>query len=678
MLLIAVILSVGHSEAYWLGTKDADTNLAYSYVFPSKNFYLKEVLASEVLERIESGKPVVYDNVIIKGDLSLNRTGMPKRYINWYTASFYEYKTINGTTSGVNETNISGNFTVIDSLIKINNSLIEGKIDFSNLIFQAPNIGFNNTKFIGNSSFANSSFNGSAYFVNTIFNGSASFRDSEFNKPVFFMFTTFNKSADFIGTGFLGFTSFWSSRFNQAADFRGANFYETARIFWSEFLGEANFKWAQFHKEASFWNPKFKGNFETPFLFYDHVDFRGSEFNKDVSFMGFQKTASFSSSEFKGNASFGYFYEDADFDYSKFNQSASFNRFYQNASFNESKFSGDVTFEGFNGTAYFNYASFNKDARFYSWDWWYTDHEIFKSDAFFEYSEFNGSAFFDFLRFNGTADFAGSKFKEYASFVETQFNKSVHFDYAAFNRGADFRGTRFNQSASFIESQFENDSDFSWSYMKSVDFNGSKFAGDLSLKGAQIDNLNLTDSEIGGIELRSWESIGHMEFDEMAYQLLMSNFRNRNLPDDANECYYDYRNGRRATLGLLFQPVDYVLMLFYGYGVKPERPVIWALVFIAFFALLFWWRQGIMPVREGEPESEANHFTPLEAMAFSGMTFLSGGKLVFDPPEYRIAPGKPWRDVQICKALFVWERLMGMILIVMFAIAVSKTIILGS
>jgi hypothetical protein len=43
-----------------------------------------------------------------------------------------------------------------------------------------------------------------------------------------------------------------------------------------------------------------------------------------------------------------------------------------------------------------------------------------------------------------------------------------------------------------------------------------------------------------------------------------------------------------------------------------------------------------------------------------------------------IALRKPWRDVQICKALFVWERLMGMILIVMFAIAVSKTIILGS
>jgi len=119
-------------------------------------------------------------------------------------------------------------------------------------------------------------------------------------------------------------------------------------------------------------------------------------------------------------------------------------------------------------------------------------------------------------------------------------------------------------------------------------------------------------------------------------------------------------------------------MLFYGYGVKPERPVIWAFIFMALFALIFWWRQGIVPVREGEPESEANRFTLLEAAAFSSMTFLSGGKLVFDPPEYRITPGRPWRDVQICKALFVWERLMGMILIVMFAISVSKTIILGS
>jgi hypothetical protein len=168
-----------------------------------------------------------------------------------------------------------------------------------------------------------------------------------------------------------------------------------------------------------------------------------------------------------------------------------------------------------------------------------------------------------------------------------------------------------------------------------------------------------------------------MVYDETAYQLLVSNFRSRNLPEAANDCYYDYRNDRRATLPLLYQPVDYALMLFYGYGVKPDRPIIWSFVFIALFAGLFWWRQGILPVREGDPVEGANRFSLLEAAAFSAMTLLSGGKLVFDPPEYKIASGRPWRDVQISKALFILERLLGMVLIIMFAIAVGKTIILG-
>lgn len=125
------------------------------------------------------------------------------------------------------------------------------------------------------------------------------------------------------------------------------------------------------------------------------------------------------------------------------------------------------------------------------------------------------------------------------------------------------------------------------------------------------------------------------------------------------------------------EPVDYALMLFYGYGVKPDRPVIWSFVCMALFAALFWWLQGILPVRDGEPEEEANRFSLLEAVAFSAMTFLSGGKLVFDPPEHKIAPGRPWRNVQISKALFILERLIGMVLIIMFAIAVGKTIVLG-
>ncbi len=61
----------------------------------------------------------------------------------------------------------------------------------------------------------------------------------------------------------------------------------------------------------------------------------------------------------------------------------------------------------------------------------------------------------------------------------------------------------------------------------------------------------------------------------------------------------------------------------------------------------------------------------------NSVLLLSGGKLVFDPPEYRVAPGRSRREIKISKALFIVERLLGMVLVIMFAIAVGKTIIMG-
>jgi hypothetical protein len=344
--------------------------------------------------------------------------------------------------------------------------------------------------------------------------------------------------------------------------------------------------------------------------------------------------------------------EKANFDNSQFNQPAIFYRtnFNQPVDFHESNFNRNVSFSR---------SSFNQSVDFQG-------------------SNFNQSTDFSKAKFNQSAYFESVQFSELTSFKLAKFGHDAYFWQARFNQSAGFPSAQFNGITNFGAAQFGKDANFDWSYLNSADFNQTVVQGDLSLKGSRIETLNLNEAQIGDIILRSWDSIGHMEFDEMAYQLLLSSFRNRNLPEEANECYYDYRDGRRATLNLLYRPVDYALMLFYGYGVKPERPVIWAFVFMAIFAALFWWRQGIIPVQKGEPKEEAARFTLLEAMAFSAMTFFSGGKLVFDPPEYRIAPGKPWRDVQICKALFVWERLVGMILLFMFAVAVTKTIILGS
>ena len=389
-------------------------------------------------------------------------------------------------------------------------------------------------------------------------------------------------------------------------------------------------------------------------LIKGNVDFSNARFLKRIGFMGctFSEGAKFSDSQFDQSLSFRR---------CQFNQYFDFNssRFNQSANFRASQFNSDAGFSGcqFSDSAIFSEAQFNQS-------------------AYFEDTQFNQSASFDNSQFNSDAGFSGCQFGDSAIFSEAQFNQFAYFGDTQFNQSARFDNSQFNHSVDFTKSQFNKDAIFKRSYLKSADFNQTTFSGTLSFEDTQIDLLNLTRTEFGKIFMR-WKSIGHLEYDETAYLLLMSNFKNLNFLDDANECYYDYHNDRRATLPLLYQPVDYALMLFYGYGVMPERPVILSFAFMTIFAALFWWRQGILPMREGEPKEEANRFSLLEAAAFSAMTFLSGGKLVFDPPEYRIASGRPWRDVQISKALFILERLLGMVLIIMFAIAVGKTIILG-
>ena len=693
MFLISVVLSMNPADAEWNIPKDPDQELADSYVAPSNVSYVKEIPANEILKKIMLGEPVNYSHVVIKGDISLNPSGMLTKYIDGW--SIVEIK--NNSDEEYPRIPDPRKKTVVDSTIMISDSLVMGDIDFDNVIFQASNISFNNTEILGNSSFSNSLFNGSAYFVNTKFNGSASFRDSSFNESAFFVYSNFISPANFIGVGFHGFASFLHSKFNRLVDFRAAKFYKYSRLT-SEFLSETNFKRTRFNM-TDFSKSKFKesSNFESAYFGGYWTWFEGSEF-RNVSFGDFDYDVSFLNSTFKGDALFGTFGNYVSFTGSEFNGNASFNRFNEDAHFERTRFNKRAEF---NNLEYFLLGRFLQEYAF-----------NFNGDSFFQGSMFNGSALFSLSRFNGTAifsevqfnqsvDFIGSlfnhsvdfrnaefrqradfrhaQFSQYADFSNSKFNQYANFNNSKFIQDADFAGTQFNNSVDFSKIQFGENAIFDWSRIKSADFNQSVISANLSLKGSKIEEINLKDVKFNEIVLRSWNSIGHMEFDEMAYQILLSNFRNRNLPDDANECYYDYRDGRRgATLNRLYRPVDYSLMLFYGYGVKPARPVIWAFVFMAIFAALFWWRQGILPIREGEPEAESARFTLLEAAAFSAMTFLSGGKLVFDPPEYRIATGRPWRDVQICKALFVWERLMGMILIVMFAIAVSKTIILGS
>jgi uncharacterized protein YjbI with pentapeptide repeats len=602
--------------------------------------YTNKVQASEILEKIERSEPVNYCHVIIEGDLNLSDLNLSQVRVN---RSRYQLENFD----------LSEKQKQVSVPVIIEDSLIEGSIDFSNTYLQRD-ISFFRSHVFGDVNFSKSYFNQSADFISGTVDGYVYFDISHFEQRVGFNDCHFENDAEFVGSYFNNSSVFINSFFNSSADFT-----------WSYFSQPVNFSGTNFKFVY------FRGSY-----FEQSADFMQVVFNQpaDFSFSHFNQSAFFIFSHFNQSADFS----EVEFNFSSFwNSSFSYTSDFSGTIFNQSTFFINTYFDqaadfigtDFNQAVYFNGSKFNQSVKFLG--------AHFNESAYFSDSHFSQSADFSKDVFDKSTYFINSSFNKVANFIGTDFNQAVYFNGSKFNQSVKFLGAHFNESAYFSDSHFSQSADFSRSYLRSVDFNRTTFSGDLSFEGTQIDSLNLKNAEFSKIVLKSWKSIGHMEYDEMAYQLLISNFRNQNLPEAANDCYYDYRNDRRATLSWLYQPADYALMRFYGYGVKPDRPISWSFVFIALFAGLFWWRQGILPLREGEPEEEAKRFTLPEALAFSAMTFLSGGKLVFDPPEYKIAPGRPWRDVQISKALFILERLLGMVLVIMFAIAVGKTIVLG-
>ena len=89
--------------------------------------------------------------------------------------------------------------------------------------------------------------------------------------------------------------------------------------------------------------------------------------------------------------------------------------------------------------------------------------------------------------------------------------------------------------------------------------------------------------------MENWRRISSLAYDkdhgETAYLLLIDNFKKLGFFEDADNCYYHYRNERRRDLPRPYKPVDWILMALYGYGVRPIRPLIWAMIFFLAFGL---------------------------------------------------------------------------------------------
>ena len=299
------------------------------------------VQAEEILEKIELGQPVEYDNVIVVGDLNLSGLNLTRVPMQPLYPGSPDY--------GI----------LVTSPIIIINSVIDGSVYMNGTVFQDIAV-FEGTRFKGPAflilsrfneitRFSDAQFKETANFWMAQFNQTADFSEAQFNQITRFTDMQFKKTANFENAQFkdIGYflearfnqtADFSGAQFNQTADFSGAQFDQTADFTGAQFIGTVEFRETQFNQTASFWNAKFiQTTYFTGAQFNGTVEFIVTQFNQTALFWEaqFNQTTSFAGAQFNKES----YFSDTDF---------------LNVIFNYSLFSKEAFFDGaqINGTLF--------------------------------------------------------------------------------------------------------------------------------------------------------------------------------------------------------------------------------------------------------------------------------------------------------------------------------------
>lgn len=257
-----------------------------------------------------------------------------------------------------------------------------------------------------------------------------------------------------------------------------------------------------------------------------------------------------------------------------------------NVDFDNVILGGTVDFKRtkFSGLASFNKTQFLKGADF--------EEAKFDKSAFFLGSQFNDSASFMATQFNRSVNFLEAKFRgEKAEFTRARFVGSANFASARFYVETEkffeskFLGTaifwdaEFNGPSDFWGAQFEDYVDFRFAKLaKSSDFTGAKFEGEVNLNGIEFESIII-----------EWSSLkGRTICNGPIYINLIKNFKELEQFDDADDCYYDYRDWKRTTRAWGWSKVfDYFAWLSCGYGIRWQYPVLSGILIVVLFGIYY-------------------------------------------------------------------------------------------
>ena len=416
------------------------------------------------------------------------------------------------------------------------------------------------------------------------------------------------------------------------------------------------------------------------------IDFSDMEFSEDPAGqyfheVEFPETADFTGSTFQTGNVFGkaVFHRDAIFNNAIFKAKADFPNviFEETVSFDEAIFIEAVGFHSnFQGSVSFERAIFQSDGLFgHPSDPYFKDLPRLKFDSSlsFDNAAFRDTVSFDNLDFDGNVSFKSAKFCYWTEFEGLAFNNQVSFEDAHFLRCTDsrdkrrnlvrFQEVKFSEKASFLNCNFK----CKVSFRKVIFDNISEF------RSAKFDNhVEYVDVKANGrllLERNYSASFANCEDAIVPYRLAKLSATSAGDLRWAGHYHYqeqcasnEYERKsaawipwhkefwKRSKNGFLLWGEFIIGRGLFGYGEKPLRPLVWAIIVIIVCTVFFWLGCGL----QNEPNCGFGN-----ALYFSIVTFTTLGYGDFKP-------------IASMRWLSATEAILGATLMALFIVALSR------
>lgn len=240
-------------------------------ILPAFCLAQQRVHAEDLLNLINDGRPVSFQNAVVTGNLDFSAlievtADKPLRRFRWMTQSYTCH--VKSPISFVNCT-FEGDVLAYrhdDRKNETYNAVFYENVSFEGSEFRSASA-FKYAKFKKEANFENTHYSEEALFKYTKFSTDVSFAGSEFNGYANFKYTKFPESADFGRTIFHRDADFKYSQFPLGADFKGAEFRHFANFKYTEFSEPVNFEDVEFDGQTDFKYTSVDGRSFSSYLF---------------------------------------------------------------------------------------------------------------------------------------------------------------------------------------------------------------------------------------------------------------------------------------------------------------------------------------------------------------------------------------------------------------------------